>query len=214
VPGRQKGGPAAGLLGQLRDCITRGLDATADARTTVLSEMAMVRAVAATVDAAGDEYDERRARFDALIVEHTAAGTEVSERLARRMTFWRSGLFLGDGAAERHVDPNGRPFLPENNYDIERSFRLPKGHARHVHGHAHAGVELVQRGATLLPTLDAHALHSAPFTHDDLRPYFHAPEPEHQKEVRRRAHVMRRARSEKQRPLLLTQLRERYKALV
>lgn len=212
MSGRQKGGPAEGPLGQLRDCIARGLDATADERAQVASEMALVRAVAATVDAAGDAYDERRAKFDVLLREHAASETDVGQRLAGQMTRWRPGLFVGDGAAERRVDTTGRPFLPEDNYGLERSFRLPKGHARHVHGRAHAGVALVQRGATLLPTLDAHALHSAPFTHEDLRPYFDALEPAPQKDVRRRANVMRRARSEKQRPLLLEQLQERYKA--
>ena len=110
-------------------------------------------------------------------------------------------------------ESGGVLFLPEDNYGIERSFRLPKGHARHVHGRAHAGVALVQRGATLLPALDAHVLHAALFTHDDLRPYFDALEPAAQKQVRRRAHVMRKARSEKRRPLLLEQLRQRYEAL-
>lgn len=213
MSGRPKGGSAEGPLAQLRDCIARGLDATATDRATVVAEMALVRAVAATVDAAGAPYDERLAQFDVLLAQHAASKTEVDQRLAKRMTSWKPGLFVGDGAAERRVDPTGRPYLPEDNYGIERSFRLPKGHARHVHGRAHAGVALVQRGATLLPTLDAHALHSAPFTHDDLRPYLGAREPALQTDVRRRAHVMRRARSEKQRPLLLTQLQERYKAL-
>lgn len=200
-------------MGQLRDCITRGLDATADERAHIVSETALVRAVAATVDAAGDGYDERLARFDVLLEEHAASETEVGQRLAKQMTNWKPGLFIGDGTAERRLGPKGRPFLPEDNYGIERSFRLPKGHFRHVHGRTHVGVVLVQRGATLVPTLDAHALHSAPFTHDDLRPYFGALEPAPQKEVRRRAHVMRKARSEKQRPLLLKQLLQRYEAL-
>lgn len=197
----------------MRDCIARGLDATADERVQIAHEMALVRAVAATTDAAGDGYDERLARFDVLLKEHAASETAVGKRLAKRMTSWKVGLFLGDGTAERRVDPAGRPSLPEDNYGIERSFRLPKGHARHVHGRAHAGVALVQRGATLLPALDAHALHAAPFMHDDLRPYFDALEPAAQKDVRRRAHVMRKARSAKQRPLLLEQLRKRYEAL-
>lgn len=197
----------------MRDCIACGLDATAGERAQIITEMDRVRAVATTVDAAGDGYDERLARFDVLLKEYAASETAADQRFARRMRNWKPGLFLGDGTAERRVDKSGRPYLPEDNYGIERSFRLPKGHARHVHGRAHAGVALVQRGATLLPALDAHVLHSAPFTHDDLRPYFDALEPEAQKDVRRRAHVMRKARSVKQRPLLLEQLRKRYEAL-
>ena len=175
--------------------------------------MDLVQAVAATVDAAGDPYDERLTQFDALLAEHRASTTVVGQRLAKRMTNWRAGLFIGDGVAERRVTPRGEPFLPEDNYGIERAFRLPKGHARHVHGRAHAGVALVQRGATLVPTLDAHAAHDAPFTHDDLRPFLGAPEPTTQRTVRRRAEVMRKARSERQRPSLLKQLQERYMAM-
>lgn len=176
--------------------------------------MAQVCAVAATVDAAGDDYDARLAQFDLLRAQHAAATTDFDRRLAGQMDRWRPGLFVGDGTAERRVEPRtGRPFLPEDNYEIERSFRLPKGHARHLHGRAHAGIALVQRGATQIPALDAHAAHDAPFTADDLRPFYGAPEPAAQKDARRRAHVMRKARSEKQRPLLLAQLNERYAGL-
>lgn len=214
MPGRQKGGPAEGPLGALRECIARGLDATAEERERILSELAMVAAVALTVDATGDDYDERRAQFDVLLEEHTASESEMAQRLARQMKSWRPGLFLDATVSEDWVDSLGRRYVPENNYELERWFRLAKGHARHVHGRAHAGVALVHRGVTLLPTLDAHSLHDAPFTHDDLRPYFHAREPEAQREVRQRAHVMRKARSPKRRPLLLEALEERYKALV
>lgn len=213
MPGRQKRGPAEGPLGALRECIARGLDATADERQRVEAELALVAAVAATVDAAGDDYDERLARFDVLVNEHAASDREMGQRLARQMKNWRAGLFLGADVAEGWVDSRGRPYLPENNYELERWFRVAKGHARHVHGRAHVGVALVHRGATLLPALDAHRLHDAPFTHDDLRPYFGTPESADQAEVRQRAHVMRKARSPKQRPLLLEQLEKRYEAL-
>ena len=212
MSGRQKWGPAEDLLNALRGCIARGLAATAEDRAEVVSEMALVRTVAATVDAAGDDYDERLAEFNRLLAEHAASTTEVGQRLAKRMVSWGPGLFIGDGAAERRVTPQGEPFLPEDNYEIERAFRLPKGHARHVHGRALAGVALVQRGATLVPTLDAHAAHAAPFNHDDLSPFFGAVEPAAQRDVRRRALVMRKARSERQRPLLLAQLQTRYSA--
>lgn len=139
MPGRQKGGPAEGPLGALRECIARGLDATAEARKQVEIDLALVAAVAATVDAAGDPYDERLARYDVLLTEHEASDREMDQRLARQMKSWRAGLFLGAAVAEGWVDAQGRPYLPENNYELERWFRLAKGHARHVHGRAHAG---------------------------------------------------------------------------
>lgn len=182
-------------------------------RARVEAEMVMVGAVAATVDAAGDSYAERRARFEALREAHASSESEFEQRVAKRMGAWSSGLFLDDGELEGRQDAKGRPLLPEDNYGLERWFRLVKGHARRVHGRAHAGVALVQRGATLLPTLDAHALHSGPFRADDLRPHLDAPEPEVQREARHRAVVMRRARSEKGRPVLLAELQQRYAAL-
>lgn len=182
-------------------------------RARVEAEMEVVRAVAATVDAAGAPYVERRASFEALRAMHGASTSEFEQQVAKRMDAWSSGLFVDDGEAESRQDAYGRPFLPEDNYGLERWFRLAKGHARRIHGRAHAGVALVQQGATLLPTLDAHALHSGPFCADDLRPHLHAPEPQEQRDARHRAVVMRRARSEKGRPVLLAELQKRYAAL-
>lgn len=182
-------------------------------RARVEAEMVVVRAVATTVDAAGDPYAERRTRFKTLREMHARSESEFEQRIAKQMAAWEGGLFLDDGEAEGRYDGFGRHFLPENNYALERWFRLPKGHARRIHGHAHAGVTLVQRGATLLPTLDAHELHSAPFCADDLRPYLRAPEPAVQGEARHRARVMRQARSEKGRRALLDALQKRHAAM-
>jgi hypothetical protein len=62
------------------------------------------------------------------------------------MAAFRVGLFAGGDVAD----------LPEDNLDLERWFRLPKGHERRIHGRRHAGVRRVQEGATLLPVSDAH----------------------------------------------------------
>lgn len=182
-------------------------------RTRVEAEMVTVRAVAATVDAAGGPYAERRESFEALREAQARSTSEFAQRVAKRMGAWASGLFVDDGEAEGRWDGFGRPFLPEDNYELERWFRLAKGHARRVHGRAHAGIAVVQQGATLLPTLDAHALHSGPFCADDLRPHLHAPEPAVQRNARHRAIVMRRARSEKGRPVLLAELQARHATL-
>jgi hypothetical protein len=53
---------------------------------------------------------------------------------------------------------------------------------------------------------DAHAAHPGPFTVDDLLPYRTAREPPCQTEARHRRTIMRRARSKKNRPLLLNRL--------
>src|SRR5258705_4188395 len=60
-------------------------------------------------------------------------------------------------------------------------------------------------------SLDAHAAHPGPFTVDDLLPYRTAREPPCQTEARSRRTIMRKARSKKQRPLLLAELERRYR---
>ena len=118
------------------------------------------------------------------------------------MASFKDGLFAGGARGD----------LPRDNLDLERWFRLPKGHERRIHGRSHAGVRIVQEGATLLLALDAHRHHPQPFTEKELRPYRDAQAPESQKEAIRRRKVMRAARSTKRRPGLLRNLEERYAA--
>jgi hypothetical protein len=69
------------------------------------------------------------------------------------MVAFSAGLFAGP-----EVDQEIR-----DNLDLERWFRLPKGHERRIHGHKHAGVRPMHQGATLMPTLDAHKDKDRPF---------------------------------------------------
>jgi hypothetical protein len=100
--------------------------------------------------------------------------------------------------------------LPQDNLDLERWFRNPKGHERRIHGHAHAGVRIVQEGPTLVLALDAHLAHPEPFTVEDLQPYADAMAPPCQEEAIHRRRIMRLARSTKTRSALLTELEARY----
>jgi len=111
-----------------------------------------------------------------------------------------AGLFAGGEALA---------FL-QDNLDLERWFRLPKGHERRIHGHKHAGVRIVQEGATLVLALDAHVAHPGPFTAADLSPYQKATAPACQAEAIHRRKIMRKARSKKKRKLLLDNLERRY----
>jgi hypothetical protein len=108
----------------------------------------------------------------------------------------------------------GRCNLPSDNLDLERWFRLPKGHQRRIHGHAHAGVRLVHEGPTLLVTLDAHRRHPGPFAADDLIPSRDAVPPSCQVDAENRRKIMRRARSRKQRPILLADLEHRHSCVL
>src|SRR5262249_24194097 len=116
------------------------------------------------------------------------------------MASFAPGLFVGGEEAD----------LPQDNLDLERWFRQPKGHERRMHGHRHAGVRLVQEGPTLLMALDAHIAQPEPFTAADLLAYRHSPHPPGQKQALHRRAIMRRARSKKKRPLLLAELERRY----
>jgi hypothetical protein len=70
-----------------------------------------------------------------------------------------------------------------DNLELERWFRLPKGHERRIHGRKHAGVRLVQQGATLLPALDAHQGREAPFAAAELLGYRDAQPPQQEHEA-------------------------------
>ena len=97
-----------------------------------------------------------------------------------------------------------------DNLDLERWFRLPKGHARRIHGRKHAGVRLVQEGATLMPALDAHKDREEPFQAEQLLGYKDAKPPRQEQEAMHRREVMRRARSKQERTSLLAELERRY----
>jgi hypothetical protein len=125
----------------------------------------------------------------------------IHRQMARMMTSFLAGLFVGEGQFEQIRD----------NLDLERWFRLPKSHERRIHGHRHAGIRLVLEGPTLVHALDAHAVHPAPFTVDDLLRYRAAREPPCQAQALDRRKIMRKARSKKKRPLLLADLERRYR---
>ena len=181
-------------------CIDRGLQAVAEEQESVRTQVGEVRKIAGTLDPRQGSSVRRRQRFGRLRRRLAASSDPVRQQMAVVMAAFVVGLFAGG-------DVEG---VPEDNLDLERWFRQPKGHERRIHGHRHAGVRLVLEGATLMPVLDAHRDRTAPFTAADLFDYRQAkPPPEEQAALQRRK-VMRKARSKKQRPLLLAELEQRY----
>lgn len=176
--------------------------------------MVFIRAVAATVDAKTEPVAERRAAFDLLRRESAAHPDDGRRCMGELMARWATGLFAGDEAFEQAV-ASGEPraSLPEDNYGLERWFRLPKHHERHIHGRAHVGTMLVRSGATRTLALDAHRHHPTPFTHVELGPYRKATMPAAQRAALDRGLIMRRGRSPTQRPTLLAELEARFEAL-
>lgn len=166
----------------------------------VASHVTRIREISKLLDPESGPSQQRREGFDALTSELIESTDSIHEHMGKTMKAFASGLFAGGDALE----------LPEDNLELERFFRLPKGHERRIHGHAHAGVRIVRRGSTLVPTLDAHRRHPEPFSAQDLAPWLDASEPEAQRDCTYRGRIMRQARSTKKRTALLEELERRY----
>ena len=147
-------------------------------------------AVAATLAPETGGLAQRRTSFRRLARQCRGRGGAFYGRLAKVMQGWQPGLFVA-------VRGTGRAGAPGDNLELERWFRLPKGHERRIHGRRHAGVRIVQEGATLVLVLDAHRAHPEPFTAQDLLPHRHAQIPVDQAQAIQRRKVMRKARSPK-----------------
>jgi hypothetical protein len=168
----------------------------------VTGYIATIREVNALLDPATNRCAKRKRQYVALERKLLADEDAIRQQMGRVMASFRSGLFAGGGRGD----------WPRDNLDLERWFRLPKGHERRIHGRCHAGVRIVQEGATMMLALDAHRHQPRPFTEKELRPYRNADVPDCQKEVIHRRKVMRAARSTKKREGLLRKLEERYAA--
>lgn len=177
------------------------MSAVQETQQLLRQQVADVAQVDATLDPLQGTAPERQARFETLRDLFQSSDDPIRQHMSKVMTSFLPGLFVGgDG-----------PDLPHDNLDLERFFRLPKGHERHIHGHRHAGVRIVQEGPTLIPVLDAHLNRREPFTVAELLSYRNASVPDCQTTAIRRRKIMRKARSKKQRPLLLKDLERRYR---
>jgi hypothetical protein len=176
------------------------LQAVADEQEQVRAHVAEVQEIAATLDPNSGSGTQRQQRFEQVQQRLAASGDRVRVQMAVVMAAFAVGLFVGEDIAA----------VPRDNLDLERWFRLPKGHERRIHGHRHAGVRIVQQGATLALVLDAHRGHPEPFAAAELSPYRHAKPPADEQAALQRHKVMRKARSKKKRPLLLADLEKRY----
>ena len=168
-------------------CIDRGVTEVQAEHQVIRQHLQEIQRVAATLTHANGSATERQAQFKHLQEEFTGLATPFYHHAAGVMASFAAGLFVGGDTL---------PFL-QDNLDLERWFRKPKGHERHIHGHRHAGVRIVQEGPTLLLALDAHVTHPEPFTAHDLGPYQDASVPPCQVEAIQRRKIMRKARSKK-----------------
>jgi hypothetical protein len=185
-----KPGRAHGELQRLEGCIDQGLAAVRSQQKQIEEEAKEIHEVALTLEKESGTLRQRKGRYRRLQRQYREKTGEFYGHMAKMLRSWEPGLFVavkGKRGAE----------APQDNQDLERWFKGPKGHERSIHGHRHAGVRIVQEGPTLLLVLNAHEAHPEPFTAQDLLPYRHAQEPADQRQAIHRRKVMRKARSPK-----------------
>src|SRR5262245_18927368 len=182
-----RGGRAHTQLQRLAACIDRGVAAVQAEHQVVRQYLQELQRVAATLTSVNGSATTRQAQFTHLPEEFAGLAIPFYPHMAGVMASFATGLFVGGDTL---------PFL-QDNLELERWFRKPKGHERRIHGHRHAGVRIVQEGPTLLLALDAHGTHPEPFTARDLEPYQDASAPPCQVEVLHRRKIMRKARAKK-----------------
>lgn len=178
------------------------MQAVAEDQQKIKEHVEEVKQVAATLEPSKGSSKQRKKRFDRLRRRLKRSDDSVRIQMAVVMVAFSAGLFAGP-----EVDQEIR-----DNLDLERWFRIPKSHERRIHGRKHAGVRLVQEGATLMPTLDAHKDRAGPFHAEQLLGYKDATPPQDEQQAMQRRKIMRRARSKKRRPVLLAELESRYLA--
>jgi hypothetical protein len=130
-------------LSRLAACVERGLDLVRREQEAIRRHVETIREVAATLDPSGKKSARRRSDFDAILACLDGDDDPIHKHMAGLMQSFRPGLFVG-GDKAKHV---------QDNLDLERWFRLPKGHERRIHGHRHAGVRIVQEGPTMMLAL-------------------------------------------------------------
>jgi hypothetical protein len=110
---------------------------------TVQGHGATVQAIQETLEPTRGWGTEREQQFETLRDQLQSSDHLVEQQMGRVMASFQVGLFVGGDDAN----------LPRDNLDLERWFRLPKGHERHIHGRKHAGVRIVLEGPTLVHAL-------------------------------------------------------------
>jgi hypothetical protein len=125
------------------------LEAVATEQQAIRGQVQDLRKIQQTLNPQGGSAAQRQKRYRRLRKRLSKSSDPVRIQMAVVMAAFAVGLFAG-GEVEG---------LPTDNLDLERWFRLPKGHERRIHGHKHVGVRLPQEGATLMLVLDAHRSH-------------------------------------------------------
>jgi hypothetical protein len=132
----------------LAGCIDRGLDKVEAEQKEIREYVKDIEKIAATLEPGGKDCADRQKKREELIDEFKPAEDPVRQHMVKVMISLLAGLFVGENKFEEIKD----------NLDLERWFRLPKSHERRIHGHRHAGVRIVQEGATMVHLLRSRRL--------------------------------------------------------
>jgi hypothetical protein len=116
--------------------IDPGLSAVHTAQEAIRAYVEEVRAIQATLEADRGPCAQRQAQFQVLQAQLQQSSDPIRQSMGDVMASFAPGLFVGGEDRD----------LPQDNLDLERWFRQPKGHERRIHGHRHAGGRLVQEG--------------------------------------------------------------------
>jgi predicted translin family RNA/ssDNA-binding protein len=184
---KRKESTISSKLKRLNGCIKRGLAVYEQDRSEIEKYLKEVRKIYNTLDSKKGTIKKRLSKFRKLKLQLTDTGDLVKTHMSKTMHSFETGLFVGSDDIE----------MPDDNLDLERWFREPKGHERRIHGRKHAGTRIVHEGPTLLPVLDAHLVRTRPFTYYDLLPYAYAEPPESQIISSERNRIMKKASSKK-----------------
>ena len=181
--------------------LDRGLEGARDALTPGGDSVQDLRAVEGRLTP-NDEAtrEEREAQCVSRWQEWEARVDPMHQPFAKVMSRVEPGGWVGGEGAD----------CPEDQVDLARWCKRPKGHERRMHGRRHAGVRLVPQGPTLLLALDAPVHHHGPLTVAALEPSRHSRVPASQQEAIERGQIMRTARSRKTRHVLLADLAKQY----
>jgi hypothetical protein len=188
----------APLLTRLHASIQRGLARYAEDFCRIATGMGTLLIAWTLLHPHTGARHRHRAEFQQMARQATSHPEPLVQHIGKLMHSFEEGLFCGDETLD----------IPEDNLDLERWIKGPKGHERRIHGRQHVGVRLVIEAPTFLPAFDAHLSRTSSFTVQELLPYATATIPESQQRAVTRHQFMRKARSKKNEKLYWNNLNE------
>ena len=120
---------AEAKLTRLAACIDKDLDLVQPQQELIRRYVATIQEVAAIPDPTKGRSASRQSDFDAILIRLKGDVDPTHENMANLMESFHTGLFA-DGDEHATV---------QDNLDLERWFRVAKGHERRIHDHRHGG---------------------------------------------------------------------------